>query len=524
MMTVTINVPSTCHASFNYHADSLQSHLYHFISTSTASGGSINSYNWTVNGNTVSTTATLNYTFPVGPTAVCLTIGTTSGCTSTICDSVIVPDSNHCNANAAFNVSVNQATATFQATGSIGSNYFHQWKFGDNTQGWGTNVSHTYQASGTYNVWHIVTDSINNCRDSVMKTITVNVPATCRASFTYRRDSLQSRLYHFVSTSTATGGSISAYNWKVNGNTVSTASTLNYTLPVGRSSVCLTILTTAGCSSTACDSIIVADSNHCNWSASFTTTASPNNPKQLTFYPLPSQPNLIYQWKIIANGVHTYTVKNPVHTFQQAGTYNVWLRIIDSANQCMDTVVQQVTVQGSPADSCTINYTYSPVPGNPLQLTFTASSNQTITSWLWSIYGRDSSCNATYTIANPTHTFCDSGYYTVCLRIQTNTGCIRTLCRTISIDSLASGRNGIVNSYPNPVTGDNVNLRVQMQQAGAIYLTIYNTSGNIVKTVARSGGAGTNVVSIPVSSLQRGQYFVEIRYGNERKRSIFQKF
>jgi PKD repeat protein len=435
MKTVTINVPATCHASFNYYVDSLQARLYHFISTSTATGGSIQAYNWKVNGVTVSTSSTLNYTMPVGNSVVCLTILTTAGCSSTACDSVIVADSNQCNANAAFNVSVNQATATFQATGSIGSNFFHQWKFGDNTQGWGTNVSHTYQASGVYNVWHIVTDSINNCRDSALKTVTITVPATCHASFVSYRDSLQSHLYHFISTSTSTGGSIQAYNWKVNGVTVSTASTLNYTLPAGNSSVCLTILTTAGCSSTACDSVMVVDSTQCNWTASFTTAALHNNPKKITFFPSPSLPHMKYQWKIMANGVHTYNVLNPVHTFPQPGTYNVWLSIIDTTNQCMDSVLQQVQVP---------------------------------------------------------------------------------------LDSLG-GRAGMITSYPNPVTGDNIQLRVQMQQAGIIQLVVYNTSGNIMNTLVRSGGAGTNLVSVPVSSLQRGQYFVEIRYGNERKRSIFQK-
>jgi PKD repeat protein len=426
--------------------------------------------------------------------------------------------------NAAFTTSVNQATASFQAT-NTGPNLFHSWRFGDNTQGWGTNPSHTYAASGVYTVLHIVTDSLSTCRDSVMQTVTINVPATCNASFNYTRDSLQQHLFHFISTSTASGGTVSGYNWTVNGNSVGTTSTLNYTLPVGNSTVCLAITTTAGCSSTTCRTISVADSNQCNWQASFTTTASPNNPRQLTFYPSPTGPTKRYAWRITANGQFNYTVQNPVHTFPAAGTYSVRLIITDTLNNCYDSVVQQVQVSGIPADSCNVNFTYSPVAGHPGQYSFTATSNQTITSWLWNIWGADSANNATYTIANPTHTFTDSGYYNVCLRIQTSTGCIRTLCKWIRIDSVAgSGRqSNLITSYPNPVTGSSVNLQVKMQQAGAIQLTIYNTSGNIVYTAVQSGGAGNNRVTIPTSSLQRGQYFVEIRYNNERKRSIFQK-
>jgi chitodextrinase len=47
-----------------------------------------------------------------------------------------------------------------------------QWTFGDNTSGNTQNTTHTYGASGTYNVKLIVTD-INGCKDSVQKQIVV---------------------------------------------------------------------------------------------------------------------------------------------------------------------------------------------------------------------------------------------------------------------------------------------------------------------------------------------------------------
>ncbi len=110
----------------------------------------------------------------------------------------LAPVQSQCtSANAAFTTpQVSQATFfTFRATAAPVLIIIIN-EIGDNTQGWGTNVSHTYQASGVYNVLHIVTDSFNTCRDSVMMTVTINVPSTCRTSFNYHADSLQSHLYH----------------------------------------------------------------------------------------------------------------------------------------------------------------------------------------------------------------------------------------------------------------------------------------------------------------------------------------
>jgi PKD repeat protein len=418
--------------------------------------------------------------------------------------------------NAAFTSSVNNATVQFQAT-NTGQNYLHQWYFGDNQQGYGANVSHTYASPGTYMVTHLVTDSFNTCTDSLTQLVTVSFSVPCNASFTYTVDSVQSTRYYFNALSTGPGTS---YQWKIDNVQVSTAAAFTHVITPGFHQVCLLVTNTSGCSALNCQNIFVVDSSACTWQASFTTTASSSNPKQITFYPSPTGATKSYTWTIYQpmQAPVIYTTTNPVHTFSTAGTYPVRLDIYDSATACFDTVRQNVQVQGSPADSCNVSFTYS-VQQN--QVSFTGVSNQTFASQTWYITAFDSSLNVTLNTMNPTYSFPDSGSYSVCLYAVTTTGCTRWYCQTISV---AGARMiNVLPSFPNPSDGSNVNLRLTLPETNRIRVTVYNTSGNIVYDSEKNGGPGMNVITIPVAGLQRGQYFVDIRYGNERKRSIFQK-
>ncbi len=425
--------------------------------------------------------------------------------------------------NTAFTSSVNQATAQFQATGSTGPNFYHSWRFGDGSQGWGASTSHTYSLPGTYTVTHIVVDSFNTCGDSVQQTVVISFATSCQASFISARDTVHPNQYHFSSTSQVSGGSVQSYLWTIDSVAVSGASSFAYTLSPGVHSVCLSISTTAGCTSSVCQNITV-DSlpSSCNWQASFTSTGSASNPRRISFFPTPSSNTLRYHWSF---GDGTSSIqRTPVHVYSQAGTYSVRLAILDSSNGCHDTTRHNVQVFGAPRDSCTASYTYITDSLHPNQLSFTAISNQTIVSQTWYIHSFDSSHHAVLTTMNPTHIFPDTGSYSVCLRIVTNTGCIKSYCSVITIHSTGQRiANNLIPSYPNPASGSTVSLRLVLEQDSRVRITIYNTSGNAVYTNERNAGQGMNTITIPVSGLQRGQYFIDIQYGRERKRSIFQK-
>jgi len=176
-----------------------------------------------------------------------------------------------------------------------------------------------------------------------------------------------------------------------------------------------------------------------------------------------------------------------------------------------------------PPDSCTVSFTKSADPLHPNQIHFTAISNQTITSQTWYIYQWGSQFNTvTLTTNNPTYTFTDTGYYIACVYITTNTGCASHSCWGFSMNELTRREAGRVTSYPNPAS-NTVSFWLQLSENEKINVIVYNLSGYAVYRMQQDGIWGSNKITIPVQRLNSGQYFIDIQYGKQRKRSIFQK-
>jgi PKD repeat protein len=419
---VTISFQTSCQASFVYQKDSIFANKYHFFSTSTASGGSINSHQWTINGNFVSSAQGFSQTLPQGSHLVCLTITTTSGCSSSVCDSVQVDSSANCDLNADFAATVRRDTVFLQAVAS-GVSLMHTWKFGDGQQGVGQNVMHRYNAPGTYVITHYVTDSATNCIDSAKRTVTITAPVTCKASFTAMKDSVFSNRYHFFSTSTSSGGSISSYNWTINGNFVSSAQGFSQTLSQGTHLVCLTINTTAGCSSTFCDSLQVDTSANCDLNADFVATVRRDT---VFLQAVDSGFSLAHIWKF-GDGQQGFG-QNIMHRYIAPGTYVITHYVVDSATNCIDSAKRTVTITAPVTCRASFTARKDSVLNNRYHFFSTStSSGGGISSYKWTINGQLASTSPGFSKTFPT------GKYLVCLTIGTTAGCSSTACDSIQV-------------------------------------------------------------------------------------------
>ena len=120
------------------------------------------------------------------------------------------------------------------------------------------------------------------------------------------------------------------------------------------------------------------------------------------------------------------TLQNPDHIYSTAGTYTVSL-IVMNANNCSDTIIQNITVKTLPA----VNFTWSaPCVDQATQFTLdsTVMNLNTIIDFYW-VFG-----DGNYSlIANPTHSFGQSGSFNVSLTVTDTNHCSNTRTYPVQI-------------------------------------------------------------------------------------------
>ena len=85
----------------------------------------------------------------------------------------------------------------------------YHWDFGDGHTSSLAMPDHTFDSAGTYQICLIVS-GVNNCHDTVCKSLTIFTPAIYYADYTYSHDSMNGNGIHFTNTSV---GNANYYTW-----------------------------------------------------------------------------------------------------------------------------------------------------------------------------------------------------------------------------------------------------------------------------------------------------------------------
>jgi PKD repeat protein len=362
----------------------------------------------------------------------------------------IVTITEPCNLVADFswsNTAANPLTVAFQnlsvplaATDSI------TWIFGDNSpNSHDVNAVHTYAAVGSYNVCLIVKKNNNTsppCIKYICKTVLVQAPpCTLVADFNWTVTATNPlRIeFHNLSTPLATTDSI---RWTFGDGSTSTDVNPIHTYNVaGTYVVCLrvkkiTLPGAAPCVREICKTIVVTQP--CNLVVDFSWTATTTNPLQLEFHNLsvPLAATDSITWTFGDNSANSHDV-NPVHTYANAGTYNVCLIVkkypYNTSSPCVRYICKTVVVFAP----CTLvaDFNWTVTQTNPLRIEFhNLTTPLAITDSIRWTFGDGSSSSD----VNPIHTYNVAGTYIVCLRVirynaGSNTPCIREICKTIVV-------------------------------------------------------------------------------------------
>ncbi len=301
----------------------------YYSSTATDAGGAFSFSNLPVNasGYIVSTLDCQNQTHDV-------IIATNSGTANfTICST----NPTTCAALFASYPDSSNNNQIFFTDLSAGSPTSWSWDFGDGSTSNLQNPTHTYAASGTYNV--TLNISSTSCSDSITQSVVVGnvTPPACQAAFYTIPDSSNQMAIDFIDAST---GNPSNWAWDFGDGTTSNLQNPTHTYAAnGIYYVSLSI------SSTNCNDsitqIVVIGNTAPSCLAAFSYYQDSANQNTLYFTDL-STGNAIINWSWDFGDGSTSNLQNPSHTYATNGTYTVTLAII--SGNCGDTTSQAVTV------------------------------------------------------------------------------------------------------------------------------------------------------------------------------------
>jgi hypothetical protein len=244
-----------------------------------------------------------------------------------------------------------------------------------------------------------------------------------------------------------------------------------------------------------------------------------------------SGPSAMTSWYWDFGDGQTSTLQNPSHTYAVGGTYKVCLTITavsPSGQSCCDQVCYNVVA--CQIQPCTANASFTWAQAhqiNTLAFTNTSTGTGTPCGYFW-----DFGDGFTSTLANPIHTYANSGIYFVCLTVtycvydaagNLITTCSGTFCKKVSvgliIDQPSNERNASpqggtsddpkkVSLYPNPATSELfINASEDLQPT----VNVLDATGQVVMKATLSA---KNLYKVNVQQLAAGMYTIEVTYSN----------
>jgi gliding motility-associated-like protein len=332
----------------------------------------------------------------------------------------------------------------------------YEWSFADGTpdvKTTNTEVTHTFTAVGNYRVRLVGIDSTTcNIRDTAYVTIHVRDDKADLAFLTAKLPPCQSLLYQFDNTTTfppTKPFKATSFTWDFGDGTRATPGPLSIQHSY----------TAAGTYKTR---LILNDTSYCN---------SPDSiEKDLRVSPLvkaqfETPPSGCAPYTAVFNNTSlagqqffwnfgdgsTSTDVNPVHVYNNIGTYHVSLVAIDSSTcNIIDSTAMDIGVHPLP----TANFSFAPVPPQTNKPTVFTNLSSGGNRYLWLFGDGDSTVKTTMDTVG--HQYNSTGTFNACLVTFNEYGCYDTACKAVEaiIDPLLDvpnaftpgrfGRNGYI--------------------------------------------------------------------------------
>jgi PKD repeat protein len=184
---------------------------------------------------------------------VCQTITTSSGCTATYCDTLVIGNG-VCAAGFGWmwggNCTYDFRDSSYAAAGVAR----YLWDFGDGSTSTSAQPLHQFSGSGTYAVCLTITTH-DSCQNTICRDVACGSGALCMAAYSYAPD--PSGNYTLLLTNESMGSGLS-YLWDFgDGGTSTQAYPTHVYNGAGTYRVCLLVTGPGACASVYCDSLVV---------------------------------------------------------------------------------------------------------------------------------------------------------------------------------------------------------------------------------------------------------------------------
>ena len=350
-------------------------------------------------------------------------------------DTAACPFSGPSNAapTAGFSFSCSGLTCSFDGSGSWASDGIvgYRWNFGDGTSASGMTASHSYAAKGSYRVTLTVTDGGDLSGASAQTVATTDLPPTARfiLSCTGLTCSFDG------GASSDPDGTIRQYYWYFGDGygALGSSTAQNSYAQAGSYTVRLDVVDDAGLDAISEQTVtVVGTSTNVPPIASFTSSCS-----GLTCHfdgsgSSDSDGTIVaYQWDFGDNSATSTNASTIDHTYLQAGSYSVTLKVIDDGKASATTYPKTITLTNVPP---TASFTVS-CSGLSCSFDGTSSSDSdgAISSYWWS-FGDGSALGVGSTTA---HTYAQNGSYSVTLTVIDNGGLNASASKTVTVGANA---------------------------------------------------------------------------------------
>jgi len=383
--------------------------LVQFVNTST---GNNNTYQWDFgDGSGFSTIANPGHTYgaPGVYTVTLIATNSQGSNTKTHVGAITVLSSPIVNFSANVLSGCPPLTVTFTDLSNpvVAGPAIYGWGFGNGSTAASQHATYTFTLPGLYPITHTVKNS-GGCITSLVKNQYINVYTPPVADFSFTTICTTPGTTTF--TTSITGIGPYTYNWNYGDGTPNgTTNNPTHTYATsGTYNVTLIVTDVNGCKDT-----VVKQLNAGGLLANF--NASPTGCKDAPiFFQNISTGASSYIWDF-GDASGTFSTTNPVHVYNQSGTFVVTLIASDLLNLCVDTIQKTITIHNGPA----VSFTKAPtIPCSSSDTIYFTNTSPNAVSYLW-----DFGDGGTSTVANPWHLFSKDSVYKIKLTVTDSLGC-----------------------------------------------------------------------------------------------------